>query len=209
MRGASIRAGGGEDDASLFVGLADGIVFDFGLFPGRADRGIRADAELRDEIRDGAEDDGVVIEMVLDEIVEAVGAERRPGASDGDGEVAARGDEFDDVSVGSLVFKKCRVKKGAIIGSGCVAVPAVAGFFVAVVPLCELDFGAAAGAGVCAGVANPSDALTATAATAAIARPYFVNLESWTVVFEVLFVIRFLSVRFGSKLFSWVLLLAA
>jgi hypothetical protein len=80
----------------------------------------------------------------------------------------------------------------------CVAVVAVAGFFVAVVLLCELDFGAAAGAGVWAGVANPSDAL---AATAAIARLYFLNLESWTVVFEVLFVIRFLSVGFWIETF--------
>ena len=75
-----------------------------------------------------------------------------------------------------------------------VAAPDVAGFFVAVVPLCELDFGAVAGAGVCASAANP------TANDAAATNPYFLNLENWTVDFEVLFVISFLlSVCFGSK----------
>jgi hypothetical protein len=66
------------------------------------------------------------------------------------------------------------------------AVPEVAGFFVAAV-CCEVDFGAAAG--VCASVANPSAKVAATMST------YFKDLESWTGVFEALFVIRF-SLRF-------------
>jgi hypothetical protein len=116
LRGAGVRAGGGEDDGALFVGLSDGIVFEFGLFPDGADGGIRADAELRDEIGDGAEDDGVVVEVMLHEIVEAIGAERRPCASDGDREVAAGRDEFDDVDVGSFVFKQRWVKEHTVVG---------------------------------------------------------------------------------------------
>lgn len=118
LRRTGIRSCGGEDDRAFFVGLGDGIVLDLGLFPCGADGGIRADAELRDEIGNGAEDDGVVIEVVFDEIVEAVGSERRPGAVDGDGEVAARGDEFDDVSVGSFVFQQRGMEECAIVGGG-------------------------------------------------------------------------------------------
>ena len=106
LSGAGVRSGSGEDDGSLFVGLGDGVVFDFGLFPRGTDGGIGTDTELRDEIWDGPKDDRVVIEVVLDEIVEAVGAEWCPGAIDGDGEVAAGGDEFDDVGVGSFVFQE-------------------------------------------------------------------------------------------------------
>ena len=116
LRGAGVWAGGGEDDGALFVGLSDGIVFEFGLFPGGADGGIRTNAELRDKAGNGAEDDGVVIEVVLDEIVEAICAEGRPCTSDGDGEVAAGGDEFDDVDVGSFVFEQRWVKEHAVVG---------------------------------------------------------------------------------------------
>ncbi len=110
LRRAGVWPGGGEDDRTFFVGLRDRVVFDFGLLPCGGDGGIGTDAELRDEIGDSAEDDGVVIEVVFDEIVEAVGAERCPGAIDGNGEVAARGDEFDHVGVGRLFFEQRGMK---------------------------------------------------------------------------------------------------
>jgi hypothetical protein len=186
--------------------LGDGIVLDLGLFPGGADRRIRADAELRDEIGDGAEDDSVVVEVVLDEIVEAVSAEGRPCASDGDGEVATRGDEFNDVDVGSFVFEQRGVKESAIVGRRMRCGARGSGLF--------RGGGAALRTGFrCCGrgrrLCQRSDPSNALAAIAAIARPYLVNLESGTVVFEVLFVIRFLSVGFGSKLLSWLQLFAA
>ena len=59
---------------------------------------------------------GVVEIVVLDEIVEAVGTERSPGASDGDGELAASGIEFDLVGVGSFVFEEIRLEESAIVG---------------------------------------------------------------------------------------------
>jgi hypothetical protein len=56
--------------------LVVGIVGDGGFFPGGVDGGIGAEAELDDEVRDDAEEAGVVEIVVLDEIEKAVGAER-------------------------------------------------------------------------------------------------------------------------------------
>ena len=96
--------------------LGDGIVLDGGGFPDRIDRGIGADAELRHEVGEDAEEAGVVVKVVLDEIVEAVGAERSPRARDGDDEIAARGGKFHLVLVGRFFFQQRGVEESAIVG---------------------------------------------------------------------------------------------
>src|SRR5258708_6481434 len=83
-----------------------GIVGDGGFFPGGVDGWIGTEAELDDEVRDDAEEAGVVEIVVLDEIEEAVGAEGRPCAGDGEGELAAGGVEFNLVGVGGFLFQE-------------------------------------------------------------------------------------------------------
>src|SRR5208283_5543164 len=100
--GGRVGAGGGEDESAAFVALAGRVILNSGLFPGGVDRRIGAEAELDHEISMDTEEAGVIEIVVLDEIVEAVSAERRPGAGDGDGEVAAGGVELDLIGVGSF-----------------------------------------------------------------------------------------------------------
>ena len=71
--------------------------------------GVGVEAELDDEVGKDAEEAGVIEIVVLDEIVEAVGAEGRPGAGDGEGEFAAGGVEFYLVGVGGFVFEESRL----------------------------------------------------------------------------------------------------
>src|SRR6202022_5053914 len=91
LRGARIRAGRGKCDVPLLVTLRNGIILNIGTLPRRGDRRIRADPKLGDETRHHPEDTSVVIEMMLDEVIEAVRTERRPGARDVKREFAARG----------------------------------------------------------------------------------------------------------------------
>jgi len=116
LRGAGVGAGGGEGDVAALVGLQDGIVLDGGVFPGGVDGRIGTDAELNDEALDGAEDDHVVVIVVTDEIVEAVDAERSPGAGDVHGEVAASGFKFCLKGVGSLFLEERGLEEGAVVG---------------------------------------------------------------------------------------------
>src|SRR5208283_5998188 len=100
--GAAVGAGSGESDEAALVALQDGIIGDGVAAPGRVNRGIGADAELDDEVGDHTEKHHVVVEMVADQIVEAVGAVGSPGAGDVHYEVAAGGFKFDLEGVGSL-----------------------------------------------------------------------------------------------------------
>src|SRR5271154_6105699 len=91
LSGTGIRTGSGERQKTGVITLSDGIVLDGCFFPSGVNRGIWAQAELHDEARDHAEEGRVGEEAVLDEIVEAVGAEGRPRASDLDDEIAGGG----------------------------------------------------------------------------------------------------------------------
>src|SRR5208337_1119959 len=101
LGGAGVGASHGESDVATLVALQDGIILDGLAAPGSVDRGIGADAELDDEVGDHAENDDVVVEMMADEIVEAVNAVGSPGAGDVHGEVTASGFKFDLEGVGS------------------------------------------------------------------------------------------------------------
>ena len=120
FRGAGIGLrsfGEGEGAANIFLG--DGIVFNGGFGPGGVDGRVGVDAELRDEIGDDAVEAGAVVVMMLDEIVEAVGAVGGPVAVDGDGEFAASGVEFDLVRGECGVFQERGLEEGVVVsGSG-------------------------------------------------------------------------------------------
>jgi hypothetical protein len=66
--------------------MLDRIVLDVRVLPGLRDRGRRVDPELDDEARHDPEEAHAVVEAGADEVVEAVGAERRPRARDLDAE---------------------------------------------------------------------------------------------------------------------------
>ena len=84
------------------VRLLDGIVLDRRRLPGLRDLRVRVDAELDDEPGDDAEEPHAVEVLVLDEVVEPVGPERRPVARDLDLERALRRLEGDVVGRGRL-----------------------------------------------------------------------------------------------------------
>src|SRR5262249_28340997 len=75
---------------------------DFGVLPGGRNCGSGTDAKLHDEARNDAEEGSVVIEMMLYQIVETIGAERSPGPGDGNGESTSRRVELHLVGVGSF-----------------------------------------------------------------------------------------------------------
>ncbi len=118
LRGAGVGSGGGEDDGAALVALRVRIVLDGGLVPCGGSRRTSADTELRDEIGKDAEETSIIEVVVLDEIVEAIGAERRPGARDGDGEFAAGSIEFDLVGIGSFVFEESGFQESVIVSAG-------------------------------------------------------------------------------------------
>src|SRR5258706_3494122 len=78
LRGAGIRSRGSKDDGAALIGLGNRIVFYVGVLPRGRNRGIRADAKLHDEPGHHAAERGVVIIMILNQIVEAVGSNGRP-----------------------------------------------------------------------------------------------------------------------------------
>src|SRR6185312_1201934 len=86
---AHVRTGGGEGDGAFGVRvLRRRIVLEGGGAPDAVDRRIAVDAELHHEALDDAEEGDVVVVAELDEVVEAIGAERRPVAMHLDHEVA-------------------------------------------------------------------------------------------------------------------------
>src|SRR5580704_14324587 len=98
--GARVRPSRSKRHIATGITLRNGVVLNVGILPNLIDSGIGADAELRHEARKDAEEAGVVVEVVFDQIVEAVRAERCPRTRDGDDEVAARGRELHLVFVG-------------------------------------------------------------------------------------------------------------
>src|SRR4029079_15534583 len=80
LAGAGVRPGHRIGDKAAPVALFHRVSLDTRLPPRRRYLRIAADAELHHEARDHAKEAAVVGEAVLDEIVEAVGAVRRPVA---------------------------------------------------------------------------------------------------------------------------------
>jgi len=117
LGGAGIRPGSGEAHIAADVALRDRIILDFGFFPRRGDGRVGADAELRHERRivQHAEETGVVIKVVLDQIVKAVRAKGRPCTRDGDGEVAFGGGDFHLICIRGFVFQERGMQQRAIV----------------------------------------------------------------------------------------------
>src|SRR5262245_49075181 len=99
---ARIWSGGGEGDRAALIALLYRIVLDVGVAPGAGDVGIAVDAKLHHETVDHAEEARVVVKTVLDQIVEAIGAARRPVAMNLDHERAFACVEFRLVDRGGL-----------------------------------------------------------------------------------------------------------
>jgi len=121
--GAGVGPSGGEDEGAAPIGLIAGVILNGCLFPGGVDLRVGAESELGDKTRKDAKETGIVEIVMANEIVEAVGAERGPGARDGDGKlgfyvVAIFGDKFDLVGVRSLSAELARVQEGPIVGGG-------------------------------------------------------------------------------------------
>src|SRR4029079_19636424 len=109
LRGACIRTCGGEGDAPEYDTLRYRIMGDVRTLPHLRNLGIPVDAELHHEVTNHTEEACVVIEAVLDEIVEAVGAIRRPVAMHFDHEAAFARVELHFVNVGRLLVEACRI----------------------------------------------------------------------------------------------------
>jgi len=86
LRGAGARAGGREAHHAARVVLAHRVVRDAGVAPHRRHVRIAVNPELRHESRDHPEEPAVIVVAALHQVVEPVGAERRPVAMDFDHE---------------------------------------------------------------------------------------------------------------------------
>lgn len=95
------------------IALLNRIILDIGISPDAANFGIGRNAKLNNESRHDAEERGIVVEMVFDEIVEAVSAIRGPGARDFDSKVAFGGVEVDVIHGWSRSVQRCRIQKRA------------------------------------------------------------------------------------------------
>src|SRR5262245_7745584 len=102
LRRARVGPGGGEGDRAALIAVLYRIVLDVGVTPDGGDVGIAVDAELHHEALDHAEEARVVEKSVLDQIVEAIGALRRPVAMNLDHERAFARVEFRLVDRGGL-----------------------------------------------------------------------------------------------------------
>src|SRR5262245_9897486 len=102
LRRARIWSGGGEGDRSALIALFYGIILDVGIAPGAGGDGIAVDAELHHEALDHADDARIVVNTVLDQIVEAIGAAWRPVAMNRDHERAFARVEFRLVTRGGF-----------------------------------------------------------------------------------------------------------
>jgi hypothetical protein len=110
LRRTGIRAGGGERHHAVQVRLADGIVRD-GWLPGLAAARVPGQPKLRDESWDHTKEPRLVVEARAEELIQAIGATRRPGAVHDDGDRTAVGRERDEKAVGCLL-RECRARAG-------------------------------------------------------------------------------------------------
>src|SRR5580658_2092751 len=118
LRGARIFAGGGEGDETGLIALRDRIVLEIRFAPDVVDGGIGAQAELDYESGDDSKERGLLVKAVLDEIVEAVRAERRPCARDLHDEIARGGLELHIESIRSRLFQIGGLKQCWLRGHG-------------------------------------------------------------------------------------------
>src|SRR5260370_28637827 len=97
------------------IGWCDGLIRDVGLVRRRRKRRIGADAELHHEGWYHPEETGIVVEMVLPQIVEPVGANRSPRTIYDHNKVSPRGRELHLKRLRCFVLEHRRAKKGAVI----------------------------------------------------------------------------------------------
>src|ERR1700722_12207709 len=100
LSGAGIRSRSGESQKAGVIALGDGIVLDVGLLPRGVYGGVGVETKLHHEARDDAEESGVGKEAVLHQIIETIGAQRGPGAGDGDDKVTSSSFERHFVLIG-------------------------------------------------------------------------------------------------------------
>src|SRR5207248_334769 len=91
LRGAGARAAGRKAHHAARVVLAHRVVRDACVTPRRRHVWIAVNPELRHESRDHPEEPAVIVVTALHQVVEAVGAERRPVAMNLDHEVPRAG----------------------------------------------------------------------------------------------------------------------
>ena len=106
LAGARVGASHRVGDVAALVALPHWIVLDLRGTPRCRDLRIAVDAELHHEAGDHPEESHVVVEAVLDEIVEAIRALRRPLAGDLDHEHAFGGIELRLVNRRSLLAER-------------------------------------------------------------------------------------------------------
>jgi hypothetical protein len=78
LRGSRVRPGGGIGEGDFRVTLLHGIISKIGVGPQAVDFRIAVDSKLHDEIPHHTEEAVTVVEAGLDQVVEVVGAPRRP-----------------------------------------------------------------------------------------------------------------------------------
>src|SRR6266480_1726462 len=100
---------------AALVGLCDRLILNIGLLPCGRNRRIGADAKLNDEAGHNAEETGVVIEVVLNQIVEAVGADGSPSAIDSYNKISSRRRESYPKHLRRFVLQERRAKKCAVV----------------------------------------------------------------------------------------------
>ena len=69
LGGASVRAGSGKGKRAGTIALGNRIVLDIGALPGPVDGRVGAEAELDDEAGNDAEEGGVVVEAMFDQVM--------------------------------------------------------------------------------------------------------------------------------------------
>src|ERR1700690_3202730 len=105
LGGTGIWTGSGKSESAGTITLGNGIVFDVGALPGSIYGRVGSQSKLNDEARDDAEESGVIVEAVLDQVVEAIGADRSPCPRHLHDNVALGGGELHFVNVGCLGCK--------------------------------------------------------------------------------------------------------
>src|SRR5580704_17680576 len=111
---ACIGTSGREGDESRLVALGDRIVLDVGFPPLRRHLRIAVNSKLHHESLDDAEETIVVVKAVLDEVVEAVGADRCPVAMNLDHKRALAGVEFCLVDRRRLFVERGGIRQRAV-----------------------------------------------------------------------------------------------
>src|SRR5690348_3517280 len=111
LRGAGVGTASGKGNRAARVALRDRVVLDVRVLPDARNLRIRVDAELYDEVRHDAEECGAIVEMMLDEIIEAIRSEWRPGARHFHGEIAPGGVKLDEIDLRRFGVERSRIQQ--------------------------------------------------------------------------------------------------